>query len=127
MVSCHSELTNLDGNEGTNQNSKEDKEQDDSPVAPRILSSAPLKCQEQCDDCWQEHYGAVNVKSLDIFFPALALDCVSVGGLEEKEDHDHGNCTNGQTIEVKVSIALCDEDMTSATTIHWHESCLDRS
>lgn len=53
-----------------------------------------MKCQKESDDRREEDGGAIDIESLDIFLPALALDSISVGGLEEEEDYTHGNCAD---------------------------------
>lgn len=100
-------LPELDADEDGNHSSKATEETDDTRVVPGIFGTTPLQSKEQADDGRDEDGGASKVEFANAIHEGH-VDSVRVVAvnMDEEEDDDHGEATDGE-VDVETPTPGC--------------------
>lgn len=100
-------LPELNTNEDGNHETKADKEADDARVAPGIISTTPLQSKQKADDGRDEDGGTDEIEHADTLEKGhLAGLCRVTVNMDEEEDDDHGEATDGE-VDVEAPTPGC--------------------
>lgn len=96
----------LNADEDSKEHTKDDKERNDTTAAPRICATAPLERKQEADDHGQEDDSACRIEIHNTILPANGKLLCAFGGVEEEENKDHSDSSEGKVASQIVSTLL---------------------
>lgn len=104
-------LVELDGDEGGDEDTEEDKEYDDSGVRPWVLAATPLKGKQGTDNTGNKDGSAFEIHESCFRLPA---ECghflVARRTFEEEKDKEDCDCTKRKVdVETWIGVSRCEK------------------